>query len=160
MLFGDVCHFIDLAIWFQHSLPLEVHAFATSDPGHGEESWMIQLRFANGGLSTVQLRLRKPARLCRRDGRYPGGGRSARISGFRKLTLNDGRRARNSSLFQPDFGQKAMLEAMMAQFSREPGAVDYTDSFIVATQALLAAHRSIRERRVVLMGPSYPYALD
>ena len=53
MLFGDVCHFIDLAIWFQRSLPLEVHAFATRDPGHGEESWMIQLRFANGGLSTV-----------------------------------------------------------------------------------------------------------
>ena len=26
MLFGDVCHFIDLAIWFQQSLPLEVHA--------------------------------------------------------------------------------------------------------------------------------------
>ena len=31
MLFGDVCHFIDLAIWFQRSLPLEVHAFATTD---------------------------------------------------------------------------------------------------------------------------------
>ena len=53
-----------------------------------------------------------------------------------------------------------MLEAMMAQFSRAPGAVDYTDSFIVATQALLAAYRSIKERRVVLMRPSYPYALD
>ena len=53
-----------------------------------------------------------------------------------------------------------MLEAMMAQFSRAPGAVDYTDSFIVSTQALLAAHRSIRERRVVLMRPCYPYALD
>ena len=72
MLFGDVCHFIDLAIWFQQSLPLEVHAFATNEPGHGEESWTIQLRFANGGLEHRALRLRKPARLCRRDRRYPG----------------------------------------------------------------------------------------
>ena len=159
MLFGDVCHFIDLAIWFQQSLPLEVHAFATNDPGHGEESWMVQVRFANGGLSTVHY-------VCGSQGFVGetvdilGGGHSACISGFRKLALNDGHRTRNVSLLQPDLGQKAMLEAMMAQFLRTPGAVDYTDSFIVATQALLAAHRSIRERRVVLMRPSYPYALD
>ena len=160
MLFGDVCHFIDLAIWFQQSLPLEVHAFATNEPGHGEESWTIQLRFANGGLGTVHYVCGSQQGFVGETIDILGGGRSARISGFRKLALNDGRRARNSSLLQPDLGQKPMLEAMMAQFSRQPGAVDHTESFIVATQALLAAHRSIRERRVVLMRPSYPYALD
>ena len=160
MLFGDVCHFIDLAIWFQQSVPLEVHAFATNEPRHGEESWTIQLRFANGGLSTVHYVCGSQQGFVGETVDILGGGRSARISGFRKLALNDGRRARNSSLLQPDLGQKPMLEAMMAQFSRQPGAVDHTESFIVATQALLAAHRSIRERRVVLMRPSYPYALD
>jgi predicted dehydrogenase len=161
MLFGDVCHFIDLAIWFQQSVPLEVHAFAAGDPSQGEESWTIQLRFANGGLGTVNY-------VCGSQQGFVGetvdilggGGRSASISGFRKLTLNDGHRARSTSLLQPDLGQKAMLQVMMAQFAREPGAVDHTDSFILATRALLAAHRSIRERRVVLMGPNYPYALD
>ena len=160
MLFGDVCHFIDLAIWFQRSLPTEVHAFATTDPGHGEESWMIQLRFANGGLSTVHYVCGSQQGFVGETIDILGGGRSARISGFRKLTLSDGRRVRNSSLLQPDLGQKPMLEAMIAQFSRAPGAVDYTDSFIVATQALLAAHRSIRERRVVLIGSHYPYTLE
>ena len=121
---------------------------------------MIQLRFANGGLSTVHYVCGSQQGFVGETIDILGGGRSARISGFRKLTLNDGRRARNSSLLQPDLGQKAMLEAMIAQFSRAPGAVDYTDSFIVSTQALLAAHRSIQERRVVLMRPSYPYALD
>jgi predicted dehydrogenase len=159
MLFGDVCHFIDLAIWFQCSLPLEVHAFAT-DPGHSEESWMIQMRFASGGLSTVHYVCGSHQGLVGETVDILGGGRSARISGFRKLVLNDGRRARSSTLLQTNLGQKAMLEAMMAQFSRAQGAVDYTDSFIVATQALLAAYRSIKERRVVLMRPSYPYALD
>lgn len=160
ILFGDVCHFIDLAIWFQQSLPLEVHAFATNDPGHGEESWMVQLRFANGGLSAVHYVCGSQNGLVGEAVDILGGGRSARISGFRKLVLDDGRRARTSSLLQPDLGQYAMLEAMIGQFSRAPGAIDYTDSFIVATQALLAAHRSIRERRVVLMRPNYPYELD
>ena len=159
ILFGDVCHFIDLAIWLQRSLPLEVHALAT-DPGHGEESWMIQLRFASGSLSTVHYVCGSQQGFVGEAVDILGGGRSARISGFRKLALNDGLRPRSSSLLQPDLGQKGMLEAMMAQFSRAPGAVDHTDSFIVATQALLAAYRSIKERRVVLMRPSYPYALD
>jgi predicted dehydrogenase len=160
MLFGDVCHFVDLAIWFQRSLPAEVHAFATTDQTHCEESWVIQLRFANGGLSTLQYVCGSQQGFVGEMIDILGGGRSARISGFRKLTLNDERRSRNVSLLQPDLGQKAMLEAMVAQFSRAPGAVDYTDSFIVSTQALLAAHRSIKERRVVLMGPSYPYTLN
>ena len=121
---------------------------------------MIQLRFANGGLSTVQYVCGSQQGFVGEVIDILGGGQSARISGFRKLTLNDGRRSRNLSLLQPDLGQKAMLETMLAQFSRAPGAVDYTDSFIVSTQALLAAHRSIKERRVVLMGPSYPYTLN
>jgi predicted dehydrogenase len=160
VLFGDVCHFIDLVIWFQRSLPLEVHALATRDPSHGEESWVIQLRFANGGLGTVNYICGSQQGFARETVDILGGGRSARISEFRNLALNDGRHTRNSSLLQPDLGQKAMLEAMIAQFSRAPGAVDYTDSFIVSTQALLAGHRAIQERRVVLMRPSYPYGLD
>src|SRR5262249_42155195 len=48
VLFGDVCHFIDLAIWLAASLPVEVSAFATPDPGRREESWAITLRFASG----------------------------------------------------------------------------------------------------------------
>jgi polar amino acid transport system substrate-binding protein len=151
IFFGDVCHFIDLAIWFQRSLPREVHAITTKDPGHPEQSWMIQLMFANGGMSTVHYVSGNQQGFVRETVEILGSGRSARISGFRKLTLKDGRRARNSSVLQPDLGQKAMLEAMMAQFSVAPGAVDYTNSFIISTRTLLAAHRSIQERRVVMI---------
>lgn len=160
ILFGDVCHFIDLSIWFQRSLPAEVHALATRDSSHREESWTIQMRFVNGGLSTVHYVCGSQQGWERETIDILGGGRSASISGFRKLTLNDGRRTRKTSLLQPDLGQKAMLDAMMAQFSHASGATNYTDSFVLATQALLAAHRSIQERRVVLMDPHFPYALD
>ena len=160
ILFGDVCHFIDLVIWFQQSLPVEVHAVATRDPGHREDSWAVQMRFANGGLGTVSYVCGSEQGWERETIDILGGGRSARISGFRKLTLNDGRRSRHENAIQPDLGQKAMIEAMLAQFARTPGAEDHTDSFLVGTAALLAAHRSIQERRVVLIEPAFPYALD
>ena len=159
ILFGDVCHFIDLAIYFAQSLPVEVAAFATPDPGHREESWAITLHFANGGLGVVHYVCGSQKGLDHETIDILGGGRSATITDFRRLILRGGAGGGMRQL-QPDLGQKAMLHAMVAQFSRAPGAVDYTDSFLVSAQALLAAHRSIAERRIVKMEPRFPFGID
>jgi predicted dehydrogenase len=157
-LFGDVCHFLDLCIWFQESLPTEVSALATPDPSHREESWAITLRFANGGLGVVHYVCGSEKGWERETVDVLGGGRSARIAGFRTLTLNGGR-GRNRSRMQPDLGQRRMLEGMVAQFSRTPGATDYTESFLVSAQALLAARRSLAEGRIVPIEPRFPFAI-
>lgn len=156
MLFGDVCHYVDLAIHFAQSVPVEVSAAATADPGHREESWAITLRFANGGLGVVHYTCGSQKGLDGETIDILGGGRSARIVGFRRLRLQGGRGG-GMWRFQPDRGQRAMLEAMAAQFSGAPGATDYTDSFLASAQALLAAQRSIIERRIVAVEPRFPF---
>jgi predicted dehydrogenase len=158
VLFGDVCHFIDLAIYFAQSLPTEVSAFSTPDPSHREESWAITLRFASGGMGVVHYVCGSQKGWDRETIDILGGGRSARIAGFRKLILNGGPGSGKQNL-QPDLGQKRMLEAMVAQFSRAPGAKDWTESFVVSAQALLAAQRSIVERRVVTLEPRFPFTI-
>jgi predicted dehydrogenase len=160
VLFGDVCHFIDLAICYSGSLPTEVHAIATPDPGHREESWAIQMRMVSGGIATVHYTCGSEAGFTRESADVLGGGRSARVSGFRSLALRGGSGSLPTVKLQPDLGQKAMLERMLAQFRRAPGAVDETDSFVVAAQALLAARRSIRERRVVTMAGRFPFGAE
>jgi predicted dehydrogenase/threonine dehydrogenase-like Zn-dependent dehydrogenase len=160
ILFGDVCHFIDLAIHFQQSLPTEVHALATPDPGHREEGWAIQMRFANGGIGRVQYVCGSQKGWEREVIDIQGGGRSAHLSGFRSLTLRGGASNGRTVKLQPDLGQKAMLETMTAQFARANGALDLTETFVVAAQALIATHRSILERRVVAMDARYPYRPD
>jgi predicted dehydrogenase len=159
ILFGDVCHFIDLTIHFAQSLPVEVSAFATPDPGHREESWAITLHFANGGIGMVHYVCGSQKGLERETIDILGGGRSSQIIGFRRLVLRGGAGG-GMRQFQPDVGQKAMLQAMVAQFSGAPGAVDYTESFLVSAQALLAAQRSITERRIVKMEPRFPFGID
>jgi polar amino acid transport system substrate-binding protein len=155
LLFGDVCHFIDLGLAFQHGMPVEVHAFMTRDPGRREESWAIQLQFENGSLSTVHYVCGSERGWDREVIDVLGGGRSARISGFRHLVLHGGARGGRMDRLQPDLGQKPMLEAMLAQFSRR--GPDLTDRFVASAQALLAAQRSIQERRVVPIEPRFPY---
>jgi predicted dehydrogenase/threonine dehydrogenase-like Zn-dependent dehydrogenase len=158
LLFGDVCHFIDLAIWLQQSPPVEIHALATPDPGRREESWAIQIRFLNGGLGSVHYVCGSQSGWDRETIDVLGGGRSARIAGFRTLTLRGGRGAGRTRKLQPDLGQPAMLEAMMRQFTRESAAADLTEGWILSAQALLAARRSIAERRVVGLEPRFPFA--
>jgi predicted dehydrogenase len=157
VLFGDACHFIDLALWFSQSLPVEVHAVATPDPGHREESWAITLRFASGGIAVVHYTCGSQQGWERETVDVLGGGRSARLSGFRRLVLRGGKE-RSVVKLQPDLGQKAMLGRMLKQFQRAPGAADETDSFVIAAQALLAVQRSIRESRVVGLGTRFPFA--
>jgi predicted dehydrogenase/NADPH:quinone reductase-like Zn-dependent oxidoreductase len=158
LLFGDVCHYIDLAIHFAQSLPVEVSAFATPDPGHREESWAVTLRFVNGGLGVVHYTCGSQKGCAGETIDILGGGRSAQIVGFRRLILRGGPGG-GMRLLQPDLGQKAMLEAMIAQFSGAAGAVDCTESFLVSAQALLAAQRSIAERRIVTLEPRFPFTI-
>ena len=155
LLFGDVCHFIDLAIAMQNGTPVEVHAFMTRDPGRREESWAIQLQFATGSLSTVHYACGSERGWEREVVDVLGGGRSARISGFRQLLLHGGARSERKWSLQPDLGQRAMLEAMVAQFTG--AGEDYTERFVASAQALLAAQRSILERRVVRMDAAFPH---
>jgi predicted dehydrogenase len=158
LLFGDVCHFIDLAIFFARSLPVEVSACATPDPARQEESWAVLLHFANGGLGVVHYVCGSQQGWERETLDILGGGRSAQIAGFRRLVLRGGRGGGMRQL-QPDLGQRAMLQAMAAQFSGAPGALDYSESFLVSAQALLAVQRSIAERRVVKIEPRFPFSI-
>ena len=159
MLFGDVCHHIDLALFLAQSLPVEVSAFATRDPAHREDSWAITLRFANGGIGVVHYTSGSQKGLESETIEIVGGGRSARITGFRRLTLRGGSGG-SMHRFQPDRGQKAMLQAMVAQFSGGPGATDGTESFLASAQALLAAQRSIAERRIVTVESRFPFGIS
>jgi len=158
LLFGDVCHFIDLAIFFARSLPVEVSAFATPDPARQEESWAIALHFANGGLGVVHYVCGSQQGWERETVDILGGGRSAQIIGFRRLVLRGGR-AGGMRQLQPDLGQRTMLQAMAAQFAGTAGAADHTESFLVSAQALLAVQRSIAERRVVKIEARFPFSI-
>ncbi len=157
MLFGDVCHYIDLATWLADSMPVEVQAFATPDVSHREESWAIQLRYASGGIASVHYVCGSTTGFEHDVVEVLGGGRAARMTNFTALTLLGGKGKKTAKRLQPDLGQKAMLEEMAKQFARTPGTPDYTDSFVIAAQSLIAAHRSIVEGRVVALEQTFPY---
>src|SRR5260370_37101075 len=116
ILFGDGRHFLHLAIYLAQTLPVEVGAFATPDPGHREESWAITLRFANGGLGVVHYTCGSQKGWDRETIDILGGARSAQIIDFRPLILRCGR-AGGAPHFPPDLPHKPMPPAMLTQLS-------------------------------------------
>lgn len=157
MLLGDACHFIDLAVLLAESIPTDIHALETKDAGHRYDSWAIQMQFANGSVASIRYISGSQLEYERETIDVTGGGRSAHLVGFRKLTLHAGSRKKTTRLLQPDLGQEAMLKAMMAQFQGVGGTEDLTESFVLSTQALLAVQRSIRDRRVVRLEQQFPF---
>jgi predicted dehydrogenase len=157
ILFGDVCHFIDLALFFAHSQPREVNAMATHDPSHQNDSWTIQIGFQNGGLASVRYICGSNRGYVREVITVVGGGRSAQLEGFRKLTLRGAGRTQRIRRLQPDLGQRRMLQAAFARFQGSSDQPDLSASFVLSTQVLLATHRSIIERRAITLEPVYPF---
>jgi polar amino acid transport system substrate-binding protein len=117
------------------------------------------MRFASGGTGIVHYVCGSQEGWERESIDVLGGSRSARLIGFRELKLRGGDTDKRAVRVQPDAGQKAMLEAMMAQFRRSAGAEDYTESFVLSAQALLAVKRSLAERRVVTIETRFPFAI-
>jgi hypothetical protein len=117
------------------------------------------MQFANGSVASIRYICGSQLEYERETIDLTGGGRSAHLVGFRKLTLHTGSRKKTTRLMQPDLGQESMLKAMMAQFQGTSGAEDLTESFVLSTQALLAVQRSIIERRVVRLEPRFPFRL-
>ena len=119
---------------------------ATADPSHREDSWAIQMQFANGGIGIVHYVCGSERGWDRETVDILGGGRSATIAGFRRLTLRGSGTGQVRRKMQPDLGQQQMLQQMVAQFSGE-ATEDLTESFLLSARAVLAARRSIAERR-------------
>ena len=161
MLFGDVCHFIDLAIWFQQSVAARSACLRhrRSRPRRGKldhpaalRQWRPQHRAITSAAASRALSARPSifsAAADRPHLRLPQADAERRTSRPQHIAAP----ARS----RPE-GDAASDDGAVFPRARERSTIPIASSS--RRRALLAAHRSIRERRVVLMGPNYPYALD
>ena len=136
LLFGDVCHFIDLALASDRARPPTCTPSRRATRGGEKRAGRFRSNSRTARSAPFTSDGRQPARLGSRGRGRTGGGRSARIVGFRRLVLHGGAGGGRWRL-QPDLGQRGMLEAMLRQFART--GPDHTHAFIASAQVLLAA---------------------
>ena len=103
---GEGGHFLDTLSWWADSLPEEVYAVGGPD----SDDVQVTVRFGNGASGVISYLTGGNVRFPKETLDVTGGGRSARLDNFRKVTVWAGRghdtiRARGSQ----DKGQRAEL---------------------------------------------------
>lgn len=110
-IIGEVCHFIDYAVFMARSLPVRVFASRLSDPFGHNDTVSINIEFANGSVATVHYFANGNKSLSKERIEVYQAGACAVIDDFRRLEYY-GRRTINKKLSAQDKGQKSMVQAV------------------------------------------------
>jgi len=142
-LLGEVCHFIDFAIFLTGSRPVEVQASdAALSPAHGDNI-VMQLKFADGSHATVSYLVNGDRRYSKERVEVFGGGAVAVLDDFRSLELiRHGRRNIIRMRFRQDKGHRAEVQRFADAIRLGMEAPIPFDEIVSTTLATLRAAES------------------
>ena len=146
-IIGEACHAIDFVTWLTGSLPVRVYAESVARSGTSaisDDQCFVTIRHANGSVSNIAY-LSGGDKACPKERiEVSGGGRTAVLDDFRKLTVyRNGRKSVEKQ--RQDKGHSAEIQAFAAAVSRGGEAPISWPEVRSTTLTSLLAVRSLRE---------------
>lgn len=111
-LLGEGCHFVDFCCWMAGEAPVSVRCVAHPGPGEplgAAQDFTIALGFASGSIAAVLYSAAGATGLGKEYFEVHGGGRSAVLDDFRRLSLRHGSREDRRRDRTADKGHVAQL---------------------------------------------------
>jgi predicted dehydrogenase/threonine dehydrogenase-like Zn-dependent dehydrogenase len=137
---GEGGHFIDTLTWWAGSLPEEVYAV----PGPENDDIQVTVRFRNGSGGVITYATGGNARFPKETFDAAGGGSSARLDNFKKLTVWTGRGQRTTrARGGQDKGQRAELAAFVEACLVGTAMPIPLETLVAVTKATIAAGESL-----------------
>ena len=145
---GEVCHFVDLCSQLAASPILEVSAVRSAA---GEEDVIVTLRMQNGSIATVAYLIDGSPRTPKERIEIFGGGHSAVIDDFRRVSLNGTRGTRpwTGLVRRQNKGHGAELEAFVAAVAQNAASPVSFESAVNSTRATLAILRALETQNSI-----------
>jgi len=104
-IIGEVCHFVDLAMYLCQSRPVTVSADATEDPQNLKDTLLINLKFENGSIAHISYLANGNKYLEKEYLEIHGNGVTAVLHDFKELRVF-GKRKRKYKIASQDKGHK------------------------------------------------------
>ncbi len=146
-IIGEVCHFLDTAVYLTGSPILSLHAASTRAGNAAladEDTVALTCQHANGHLTTILYAARGNPLLPKERIEVHGGMRSAVLDDFTSLKLFDGAHARTQRALLQDKGHKAQLQAVVAAIrDRKPAPIALAD-LVSVTEWTFSAVEQLR----------------
>ncbi len=148
-LLGEVCHFLDLAMFLAGSLPVSLWA----QQGSGQDNYIVSMQFANGGMAQVFYTSDGDSSFSKERIEVYAGGCVGVIDNFMTATLTKGGRTQklgSSNLLQgQDKGHTAELQAFTAAVrGKADWPIAAADLFLSASLPI-AAQESIESGQII-----------
>ncbi|HEX3819892.1 MAG TPA: bi-domain-containing oxidoreductase [Candidatus Sulfotelmatobacter sp.] len=144
-ILGELCHFVDLLMFFANSPVVEVEAHAVgSSPRYSGDNVLVSLHFANGSQGAISYLASGDRSISKERIEIFGGGSTAILEDFRRLELaRNGRKEVQRARWKQDKGHRAEWAAFAecAQRHREP-PISFED-LVCSTLATLRVEESL-----------------
>lgn len=142
-IIGEVCHFIDYAIFMARSMPVRVFASRVPDPFGHSDTVSINIEFQNGSIATVHYFANGNKALSKERIEVYQAGTCAVLDDFRRLEYY-GRKLIHKKLPAQDKGQKTMVQAIFSSLKTGSAAPVPPHEIFAAHRATFAVLESIK----------------
>lgn len=150
-IIGEVCHFIDMMIFLNGSVPTSVGAHALRDPSNQRDTVSISLEFENGSIGSIGYFANGPKTLAKEYAEIYKGGTAARLIDYKELEILGGPKRLHKRLMSQDKGQKAMVEAFLAAVTDGQECPIPLKESLAATIATFGIIESLNTRQSVTL---------
>jgi predicted dehydrogenase/threonine dehydrogenase-like Zn-dependent dehydrogenase len=146
---GEIGHFLDTLQFITGSAPTVVFTTAPADEGrrYSNDNMQISVTFANGSVGHISYLANGSAAMPKEYIEASGGGKSAIMDNFKRLTLFSGRGSSSKS-YSGDKGHAAEMKAVVDAVCSGKAPISM-DSLIATSRASFAILESLRDRKPV-----------
>ena len=143
-IIGEVCHFIDLFIFFCNSLPYSVSAKKMSDGIDKQTNISLTINFSNGSNGSILFTSSGSNKLSKEYYEIHQNGASYLIDDFRKLTIHKNSKTKLKKKFFQDKGQRRMIELFFDNILTNKDNLISIDEIIAVSKTTFAIEKSIK----------------
>ena len=148
-IIGEACHFIDLMIFINGSLPKKVYASALPDPSDLQDTVTINLTFENGSIGSICYFSNGPKSLAKEYIEVYRDGIVARVTDFKSLEILGGSKPTRKNLINQDKGQKEMVKTFLAAVQKGSESPIPLSELLASTVATFEVLNSLRSGNAV-----------
>ena len=144
-ILGEVCHFVDLLMFFAASPVIEVEARAIGNSGrYSGDNVLVSLKFANGSEGTISYLASGDRSFSKERIEVFGGGSAAVLEDFRRLELvRNGRKETVHARWRQDKGHRAEWSAFAHAVTQSIEAPIRFDDLVCSTLATLRIDEAV-----------------
>jgi len=127
---GEVCHFVDLAMYLAGCIPVSVSAVLMDDPQHLNDTLTINLKFQNGSVANICYFANGSKALEKENLEVYGNGTTAILNDFKALNIYAKKKKQYKS-FSQDKGHKEEVEQFLKALKNgQPSPISFNELYI------------------------------